>query len=68
MSVPTPVASGSSASSVSRRQPEPVPMSRMRIGRSRQPSRAAMSSAAPMSVSESGRGSSVAGDSANGRP
>ena len=62
MSVPTPVAWGSSDSSVSSRQPTPVPTSRMRSGRSpRQPATRCETMPLDDSVSLSGRGSSVAG-------
>ena len=56
------------ARSVSSRQPVPVPTSRMRNGLACRPSRSTISSAASISVSLSGRGSSVAGEIAKLRP
>ena len=56
---------GSSCSSATRRQPEPVPRSRMRKGACRSGSRR---SAVSTTVSVSGRGTRVSGESAKGRP
>ena len=65
ISRPTPLALGYSRSKVSSRQPEPRPRSRMRHGRCRSGIKA---SAASIRVSLSGRGTSTAGDTLNGRP
>ena len=67
MSVPSPVASGSSASKVSSRQPVPVPTSRMRSGRSRPSLARGKARAPPRSASRCrARGSSVAGERGSG--
>ena len=63
-STPRPVACGSSESSASNRQPEPVPRSRIRSGALRSE---ICPSAASTTVSVSGRGISTAGETRNGR-
>ncbi len=68
MSVPTPNAFGNSDNSASRIAPEPVPRSAMRSGESRLDPARKISSAASTTVSVSGRGTSVAGESRSGKP
>ena len=68
MSVPNPCAAGNSDSSASRIAPEPVPRSAMRNGRLRSPPARSSSSASSTTVSVSGRGTSVAGESCSGSP
>ena len=67
-SVAMPNAFGSSESSARRRAPLPVPRSAMRSARWRDPPASIAASAASTTVSVSGRGTSVAGVTRNGRP
>ncbi len=69
MSVPTPQASGNSDNSANRIAPDPVPISAMRAADDRGwRSARHISSASSTTVSVSGLGTSVAGESCRGRP